>query len=299
MVSNKTSNKPTSDGPCQRILDGIISYLSICIFKFLDLIPYQKRVRFGGVLLQKILSRPMGYRKRILNNLSYIYPNMEPKEAQELADRIGNNVGRSIVELASPKGLMGVASKAPLYGDGVDQLAQATTENKPVILVSGHFGNYDAVRYAMLNRGLKVGGLYRKMRHTRFNDLYVSRISEIGGVLFPRERSGIAKMVRFLKEGNVLALLIDQHIKTGPQLDFMGKPAYTALSAAEMALKYNAAVFPVYGVRQPDGLSFALKIESPIEHTNAEKMTQQLNDSLTKMVESHKEQWFWVHKRWK
>lgn len=297
MLTKETSVK--ANGIWQRFSDGLISYLSIAMFKMLDLIPYEKRVRFGGFLMERFLSKLMGYRKRIVSNLAFIYPEMPASDAHKLADSVSNNVGRSIVELSSPKGLMQAASRAPLLGDGVDDLLAATASNKPVILVSGHFGNYDAVRYAMLNRKLNVGGLYREMSQTKFNDLYVSRISAIGGVLFPRSRSGMAKMVRFLKDGNILALLIDQHMRSGTPLDFLGKPAYTALSAAEMALKYGATVFPVYGVRQSDGLSFEIKIEAPITHSDSETMTQELNDSLSKMVNAHKEQWFWVHKRWK
>jgi KDO2-lipid IV(A) lauroyltransferase len=299
MVTKNTTGKSSLANAWQHFVGGTISYLSIFTLKLLDLIPYEKRVRFGGFLMEQILSRPMGYRQRIINNLAFIFPDMPNQDAQKLADRIGNNVGRSIVELASPKGLMDAATRAPLVGEGVDQLIRETEDNRPIILVSGHFGNYDAVRYAMLHRNLKVGGLYREMRQARFNDLYVSRISAIGGALFPRTRGGMAKMVRFLKEGNVLALLIDQHMHAGVQLDFMGKPAYTALSAAEMALKYNAVVFPVYGVRQSDGLSFEIQVEAPIRHSDALTMTQELNDSLSEMVTQHKEQWFWVHKRWK
>jgi KDO2-lipid IV(A) lauroyltransferase len=299
MVKNKKSDKPSLKSLGPRVVDATISYLAIFMFKVLDLFPYEKRVRLGGFLMQRLLSRPMGYRKRIINNLAFIYPDMPRSDALTLTAKIENSVGRSIVELASPKGLMAKAASAPLTGEGVNELIAHTNSNKPVILVSGHFGNYDAVRYALLHRGLKVGGLYRKMRQERFNNLYVSRISAVGGALFPRSRNGMAKMVRFLKEGNVLALLIDQHIRAGLPLDFMGKQAYTALSAAEMALKYDAVVFPVYGVRQPDGLSFEIKIEAPIAHSDAKKMTQDLNHSLSKMVTQHKEQWFWVHKRWK
>jgi len=291
----KTKKQDISHG----LADRVVSFLFIGIFKILDLIPYRRRVRVGGWLMEVLLSRPLGYRKRILSNLKFIHPEIDQADAKSLMHKVCNNVGRSIVELGSPDGLMEQAISGNMTGDGIASLLAASDANKPVILVSGHFGNYDAVRYNMLHRGYQVGGLYRKMRYGTFNDHYVGRISAIGGTLFARDRKGMAKMVRFLKEGNVLALLIDQHMKAGVPLDFMGKPAYTALSAAEMALKYGALLVPVYGVRQPDGISFELQIEAPIPHTDATTMTQALNDSLAAVVDQHKEQWFWVHKRWK
>ena len=97
----------------------------------------------------------------------------------------------------------------------------------------------------------------------------------------------------------MVGMLIDQHFGTGAALDFLGQPAMTSLSAAEMALKYNCLLVPVYGIRLADGLHFDLLVEEPIPHSDARTMTQALNDSLAAQVRLHPEQWFWVHRRWK
>ena len=75
--------------------------------------------------------------------------------------------------------------------------------------------------------------------------------------------------------------------------------ARTALSAAELALKYDALLVPTYAVRRPDGLTFDIIVEPPIPHGSAKAMTQALNDSLETLVRQHMDQWFWVHRRWK
>jgi KDO2-lipid IV(A) lauroyltransferase len=97
----------------------------------------------------------------------------------------------------------------------------------------------------------------------------------------------------------MVGMVIDQHMNKGEVMDFFGKPASTALSAAEMALKYKALLVPIYGIRQPDGLSFDIRIEKPIPHTNAVEMTQKLKDSLEALVRDHMGQWMWTHRRWK
>ena len=192
-----------------------------------------------------------------------------------------------------------MAAEAPVRGEGYEPLMEATKAGRPVILVSGHMGNYDIVRSALMQRGLKIGGLYRKMNYDGFNDFYVSRITEIGEPLFLRGRRGLAEMVRFLREGNAVAMLIDQHMNSGAALTFFGRPARTALSAAEMALKYDALLVPCYGIRQPDGLSFEVLVKAPVPHTTPEEMTQALNDSLEEQVRAQLDQWLWVHRRWK
>ena len=66
-----------------------------------------------------------------------------------------------------------------------------------------------------------------------------------------------------------------------------------------MALKYDAPLVPVYGLRQPDGLSFRVIVEAPVPPGDPMAMTQALNDSLAALVRRHPEQWFWIHRRWK
>ena len=104
--------------------------------------------------------------------------------------------------------------------------------------------------------------------------------------------------MRHLKSGGLLVLLFDQNAE-GPHLDFLGHPARTALSAAELALRYNADLIAFYGIRRPDGLGFDVELEAPIPHSTALEMTKALTHSLEAQIAKRPEQWFWVHRRWK
>ena len=137
------------------------------------------------------------------------------------------------------------------------------------------------------------------MKNPYFNAHYVKTMEAFGGPVFPQGRRGTAGFVRHLKNGGQLVLLFDQHVFGAPKLDFLGQPANTALSAAELALRYDALLIPFYGIRQSDGVSFDAVLEAPIAHSDAITMTQALNDSLAARVKAHPEQWFWVHRRWR
>ena len=106
-------------------------------------------------------------------------------------------------------------------------------------------------------------------------------------------------MVRFLSSGGMLGVLTDVHTVGGTALDFVGHPAMTALSAAKLALKYDALLVPVYARRNPDGLTFDVEFESPIPHSDPETMTRALNDSISARIRATPGQWYWVHRRWK
>lgn len=262
-------------------------------------LPYARRVPLCGWLTARIVAPVAGYRARVRENLALVLPDLPEAEIRRMEIAVPDNVGRSVVEIYSGQEFIDRALVEPLQGPGVAALEAAKAAHRPVLLITGHFGNYDAVRGSLIARGYPVGGLYRPMKNRYFNDHYVKAISRIGTPLFSRSKRGLAEMVKFLRGGGMVGMVIDQHMNRGARLRFMGVDAMTALSAAEMALKYDALLIPTYAIRRPDGLSFDILVEAPIPRTDAVTMTQALNDSLEALVRRHPEQWFWIHRRWK
>ena len=211
---------------------------------------------------------------------------------------MSTNVGDLVVKLGADTAEF-ERGMARVTGPGMAAIEAARAEGRPVILVSGHFGNYDVIRAGTIAHGFRVGGIYRALNNPYFNRYYLRNISTIGTPLFERGRRGIGEMVRFLRGGGTVAMLIDQHMHKGEPLDFMGQTAMTALSAAEMALKYDALLVPCYGIRRKDGLTFDAVFEAPVPHTTPVEMTQALNNSLQARIEQNIDQWFWIHRRWK
>ncbi|GGE40255.1 lysophospholipid acyltransferase family protein [Actibacterium pelagium] len=262
-------------------------------------IPYEMRVRLFGKLMRYVIAPIAGYRKRALANLDLIYPDMIKAEKLRIANAACDNAGRSLIENYSAKEFIERMKSVEVSGPGLDHLRRAQEANQPVLLVSGHFGNYESVRAALMLGGFEVGCLYRPMRNPYFNKHYVNTLEHMGGPAFPQGKRGMMGLVKHLKSGGILAMLNDLHKGRGARLTFMGKPAKTATTGAEMALKYNALVIPFYGTRLENGLDFKVELEEPIPATDAETMTQAMNDNLQARVEKSPEQWFWIHRRWK
>ncbi|OYW55277.1 MAG: lauroyl acyltransferase [Rhodobacterales bacterium 12-65-15] len=262
-------------------------------------LPYRWRVPVCGWVLSRLIAPIAGYRRRVRDNLALVMPDLPPAEVERIVRGVPDNVGRTVIEIYSGREFIDRALSHPLTGGGVKALEAAHAANRPVILVTGHFGNYDASRAALIARGYRVGGLYMPMANPYFNAHYVEAISGIGTPMFQRGRAGLAAMVRHLRHGGMLGMLVDQHMRHGEELTFFGRPARTALSAAELALKYDALLVPTYAVRKADGLSFDIIVEPPIPPGTAAEMTQALNNSLEALVRQHLDQWFWVHRRWK
>ena len=295
-----SASSPSKKTGFARTMGHYLSNLVIVgLIRLMLVLPYAIRVRMMGAVVQYAIGPLAGYRRRALDNLALIWPDMPADERQKIASRCLNNVGRTFIENYSADDFPERMATNQLTGAGVGPLEEAVAHGKPVILVSGHYGNYEATRAALVARGLNIGGLYRNMKNPYFNAHYVKTMEAFGGPVFPQGRRGTAGFVRHLKEGGQLVLLFDQHVFKAPLFDFLGQPANTAISAAELALRYDALLIPFYGIRQPDGLSFETVIEAPIPATDAMTMTQALSDSLAERVKADPGQWFWVHRRWR
>ncbi|MBL8563417.1 MAG: lauroyl acyltransferase [Gemmobacter sp.] len=281
-------------------LDHWLQNLALrAVIGVLLLLPYAWRVPLCGAVFARVIAPLAGYTRRIRDNLAKIFPEMPEAEVARMCRAVPDNVGRTVIELYSGPEFAARVARAPIRGPGLAALEEARAKGQPVLLVTGHFGNYDASRAALIARGFNVGGLYRPMTNRYFNDHYVAAISAIGTPLFARGREGMAGMIRFLRAGGMLGIVQDQHMNKGVVLRFFGHEAKTALSAAELALKYGALLVPTYAIRAENGLDFDILVDAPVPHSDAVTMTQALNDHLEAHVRQHLDQWFWIHKRWK
>jgi len=125
-------------------------------------LPYAARVRTMGWLVENIVSPLAGYPKRIRANLAHVLPDLPEAEIKRMCKAVPNNAGRTLIELYSGAAFVQRAIKSQITGPGFEALEQARRDGRPVILVTGHFGNYDVSRAALIARGHNMGALCRK-----------------------------------------------------------------------------------------------------------------------------------------
>jgi len=248
--------------------------------------------------VERILAPLINYDKRAHKQLSFIWPDMPEDARTKLVKGVCNNFGRTMIENYSDAQFASQLKDAKIDGPGMDALEQAKADGRPVLFSTGHFGNHEAPRRALAQQGYTIGALYRPIKNTYMNPHYEKTMSEMSGPVFAQGRRGTMGFVRMLKEGGMGTLLFDVRANGSPRIPFMGQPAQTAASVADIALKIDALVLPYFGIRQPDGFSFEIAIETPIEHTTPEQMMIDLTTRLEARINANPEQWFWGHKRW-
>ena len=270
-------------------------YLLIIILKIL---PFEKRVSWGGQVCRLILPLVKQFYERVDGNLRLIYPSLSNQERKEFIKENSKMIGKSFIELMFNKDFQKRANKIEYNKEALKPLIEAKKINRPIIIISGHIGSWEAVRAVLKKYGLKSGALYQRNRNIFYERLHLSAIKEGGEPIFEVGRSGTRKMISLIKSGGVVALMIDQAVKGGEYFDFLGAPAKTSTSIAEISLKYNALLIPAYGIRTDIG-GINVTFDKPIELKSVKYITKTMNLSLEKRVKTNPTQWYWPHKRWK
>ena len=114
-------------------------------------------------------------------------------------------------------------------------------------------------------------------------------------------RSGTREMLELFKDGSSIALMIDQRVSEGIQVNFFNRKCSTTTIPAQLVKKYNCEIVPVYITRK-NGIYFDMQIYKPIQFDKEDSIidiSEKLNRVLENMILKDPSQWIWSHDRWK
>jgi KDO2-lipid IV(A) lauroyltransferase len=184
-------------------------------------------------------------------------------------------------------------------------LEAALARGKGVVFISGHVGNWELLARRVARAGFPSQSIAKETTDPRLTAL-VERFRAQGGVRsIWRGQEGAARaMLRALKAGEILGLLIDQDTRVQSLfVPFFGELAATPRAAADLALRTGAAV--VVGFCQREGEGYRLWMEE-VPYTagddreaDALALTTALSQRIEAAIRRAPEQWVWMHQRWK
>ncbi len=262
-------------------------------------LPYRARMGFASAVMRLAVTLTPNLRRRVNGNLALVLPELPAPARRRVGRELADNFGRTSMEiLSNPEFHDSGYWIAPEPGPGVDAILAASRSGRGAVLVTGHFGQWEAGRAWMRAEGVNCAGVYRPMKDPELNALYLGNLEFGGRPIFATDRRAVRGMVTHVARGGIVAILTDQYRRKAPELDFIGHPAPTALLPAELAVKFGVPLIPIYGIRQPDGLHVQVVVEPPIPPATAEAMMQAVNDSLAAQVRAEPGQYYWLHRRW-
>ena len=264
----------------------------------LNILPFESRVYWGGQVCSLILPLVRSFYERVDKNLKLIYPNWSDQKRKEFIKENSKMIGKSFIELMFNKEFQRRSHRIKYNKKELMPLIAAKKINQPIIIISGHIGSWEAVRAVLKNYDLTSAALYQRNRNVFYERLHLKAIKEGGEPIFEVGRSGTRKMITLIKSGGVVALMIDQAVKGGQYFKFLGVPAKTSISIAEISMKYDAMLIPAYGIRT-DNSDIKVTFDKPIELKSVSHITKEMNLSLEKRIIEAPTQWYWPHRRWK
>lgn len=245
-------------------------------------------------------------RRTGFRNLELALPDLEERERARILRGTFANLGRLLGEFsqfsrATPESLSRIVECK-----GLDNLRDAQSSGRGVILFTGHLGAWELSSFALSAFGYPMSFLVRRIDNPLVEQVIEKTRTRFGNRSIDK-RSAMRPMLRALRAGGTLGTLVDLNTQPheGVFVDFFGIPASTTSGLAALALRTGASVLPVFVPWDEDQKRYILYVDPPLAlpATGDQKEdVRQLTASLTAVVESYvrrfPQQWLWIHKRW-
>jgi len=252
------------------------------------------------------------YRRFVmLDNLRRVFGGRLPEtEIRCLAQANYAHVVRFLLESCRLQFMSPKQRRSWIRLENLESPLGAQREGKGIILLTGHFGNFDLSCLAGLVQFPRHRDLFhivRRQTKPRLLDKLINRRFRRAGFGVLPKKGSLDAILKLLGRGSIVVYAFDQHAekRDGVAVDFCGHPAGTFKSVALLALTTGAPVVPAFSWREPDG-RHVLRFEDPLpliecdDPTEAvRRNTQNYNTAVERMLLLHPEQWIWMHRRWK
>lgn len=189
---------------------------------------------------------------------------------------------------------------------GHERVLDRLLQGGPLIMLTGHFGNWEMAGYLFGVFGFPPNSVARTLDNP-YLDSYLKTFRERTGQKIIAKKGGYDDMLAVLRTGGVLSFLADQDAgERGMFVEFFGRPASTHKAIALMALEHQAPVVVGYARRIGPGFRYEVgctEIFAPDEFTgtadDARLLTQRYTSALEAIIRRDPDQYLWLHRRWK
>jgi KDO2-lipid IV(A) lauroyltransferase len=271
------------------------------LFLFFSLLGLKFSSKLGEIIVGTF--GPFFRSKKIIDsNILKALPNIDFKRLDTIRNSMWKNYGKILSEYMFLKDFRNSKYESNIKIEGEKILETIKINNKPVIFISGHFNNFELMAMQIEKSGVKLAAIYRPLNNIFLNGIMEKiRKKYICKNQIKKGKSGTRELLTLFKDGHSIALMIDQRVTQGIKSNFFGKEAYTTTIPAQFIKKFDCKIVPVY-IQRFNSSKFEIKFYNPLsfdKKESIEKITNDLNLIIEKMILNNPEQWIWTHNRWK
>lgn len=285
----------------KHLLQAFAVKILYCFFKIL---PIKISSSIGG-FIGRSLGRFVKVNKVARRNIQKAFPDFSDQQVELTIQQMWDNLGRVVGEFPHMTNYKGEDFAKIVEVEGAEHIKTAGESGKTVIFFSGHFANWEIVPKTIFEKGCPAINLvYRKSNNPYIDKLILDVRNNYQAGCMPKGSVGARMIIKAIKTGQHIGMLVDQKQNDGIPVPFFGRDAMTAPAIATLALKYDCQLIPIH-VKRIKGAKFKVIASEPfnLANTGDEKLDilvamTKINSILEEWIKEAPSGWFWVHNRW-
>jgi KDO2-lipid IV(A) lauroyltransferase len=304
LLLQKTKKKRKKHNLLTDYILYIILRILIIFVYFFDVETNLKAACFFGRLLWRFYRRG---RERALDNLHASFPEKSEQWIRQTGRRSFEHIAMLGIDvLFTPRIVKKHNWRDYSRYKNVERAKWLMQEKKGLLMITGHYGNFEIIGYLMGLFGFDIYAIARPLDN-RFINKYLYDVRQRAGQKIIDKKGAVELMEKISSDGATLCFIADQD--AGPKglfVDFFGRKASTYKSIGLLAIANNIPIVVGYSRRIDNHFYFeigATRIIMPEEWADKDDplkwVTAEYTKAIEEFVRQDPSQYWWVHRRWK
>jgi len=262
----------------------------------------------GARRLSRLLANRLRIRRTVVrDNLRTAFPAMTLEERRRTAEKMWEHLLLMVVEIAHANRVIHKTTwRKHLRIHGMEEMLRCLWLDRPKVILSGHYGNFELAAYLFGLFGLRIFSVARELDNPLL-DRFVTEFRESRGQRILPKKGSAPDVAQVLDENGAIGLLGDQ--AAGPKgcwVEFFGRPASVHKAIGVFALSASAPVLVCSATRRRGLFDYDLRLEGVAdpaaggpEAAGLTPLSQWYTAILEQAIRREPAQYWWVHRRWR
>jgi Kdo2-lipid IVA lauroyltransferase/acyltransferase len=291
----------------RRAVDYSVYVFVRVLIALVQALPMEMCARSAGVLAT-LFERVLGVRRYVVDeNLRTAFPELTGQERRAIAWGMWRHLFLMAVEIAqTPRKVHRTNWREHSNIVQLETFVRWLLCGRPLVVISGHFGNFELGGYLLGLFGFPTYTVARKLDNP-YLDRFVNDFRGRTGQFILPKRGSRERIGQVLSSGGILSLLGDQSAgKKACWVSFFGRPASTHKAVALFSLANDAPTMVSYVRRLDRPLRYEVGPEAIVDPRDPDfqlgsipLLAQWYTDHLEQLIRRAPDQYWWLHQRWK
>lgn len=244
------------------------------------------------------------YRKRVvIQNLSRSFPEKNYEEIGQIMNQFYRSFTDNIVEILKTFSISAEKQKSKVTIIGMDMIQQQLSQNKHVIISTGHCANWELLTVLSLYASGNMYAAYKPLKNKVMDRLFLTLRTRFGMKLVPAK--SVARHILSNKNNpSIYFFIADQcpkQVEEKYRVTLLNQSTSMFTGVEKLARLVDAAVMYMHVTRSGRGLYNVeykpICLESRM--TDDTEIIRHYSLLLEQNIRERPSDWLWTHKRWK